>query len=181
VKYTKILATLLATLLLITTGCGVSDSIKSLQIGANGSTQGGSYNLAGVDRTLQLKVVAVYHSGKLIDVTNDSNFSVVVAPNSLIFATADPVDFPLGPLPTFGPTIATISKTGLMTGIAEICTWVDLTDTSKTPPAPFNPPSWAYTGFYQITATYKGFTSQPIGVGMGIATSNSPTGGCGPS
>lgn len=189
-KRSKVLAASLATISLITigalfltsTGCGVSDSIRSIQLGANGATSGGSFNLSGVDNTLQLSVLAIYHSGKQIDVTNDSTFAVAIAPNSSIYSTADPADFPApGPLPPFAPNVATISKSGLMTGIAQICTWYDLIDTTKTPPAPSNPPSWVYTGYYQVTATYRQFTSQPIGVGVGIATSNSPLGGCGPS
>jgi hypothetical protein len=182
VKSTKILSTILAAVLISTTGCGVSDSIKSIQLGANGSTSGGSFNLSGVDDTLQLTVVAVYHSGKQIDVTNDSTFAVAVAPDSTYEYTADPTDYPApGALPAWSPSIGTISKTGLVTGIAQICSWTDLIDGSKTPPAPFNPPEWAYTGYYQVTASYRQFTSQPIGVGIGVATSNSPTGGCGPS
>jgi hypothetical protein len=189
VKRSKLLAATLATFSLITigalfltsTGCGVSDSIRSIQLGANGATSGGSFNLSGVDDTLQLSVMAIYHSGKQINVTNDSTFSVAVAPDSTIYSSADPEDFPVGALPPFAPAVATISKAGLMTGIAQICTWYDLIDTTKTPPAPSNPPAWVYTGYYQVTATYRHFTSQPIGVGVGISTSNSPLGGCGPS
>lgn len=189
-KRSKVLAATLAAISLITlaalfltsTGCGVSDSIKSITLSANGSTSGGSYNLSGVDSTLQLSVMANYHSGKLIDVTQDSTFAVTVAPNSQYLYSADPGDFPApADLPPFGPNIATISKSGLMTGIAQICTWTDLLNTTVTPNVLWNPPEWAYTGYYQVTATYRQFTSQPIGVGVGIATSNSPTGGCGPS
>ena len=32
-----------------------------------------------------------------------------------------------------------------------------------------SPPVWEYTGYYQTTATYREFTSQPIGIGMGGA------------
>lgn len=180
-KSTKILATIVSAVLLASSGCGVSDSIKSIQLGANGQTSGGSFNLSGVDDTLQLKLVAIYHSGKQIDVTNDSTFTVTVAPDSVYGYSADPSDYPApGVLPAWSPSIGTISKTGLMTGIAQICSWTDLIDTSKNPAVPFNPPEWAYTGYYQVTASYRQFTSQPIGVGIGIATSNSPTGGCGP-
>jgi hypothetical protein len=188
VKRSKVLAASLATISLLTigalfltsTGCGVSDSIRSIQLGANGATSGGSFNLSGVDNTLQLSVLAIYHSGKQIDVTNDSTFAVAIAPNSTLYTSADPADFPIpGPLPPFAPDVATISKSGLMTGIAQICTWYDLPD--PTTGKPQAPPAWVYTGYYQVTATYRQFTSQPIGVGMGVATSNSPTGGCGPS
>jgi hypothetical protein len=179
VKSTKILATLVAAVLLASTGCGVSDSIKSVTLSSSGSTVGGFYNLAGVDGTLQLVATVNYHSGKTVIVTNDSTWSVT--PIGTIYSTAD-FNYPAGgSLPAYGPNTVPISKTGLMTGIAAICTWVDLIDTTKTPPAPFNPPSWAYTGYYQVTATYQGLTSQPVGIGVGVAESNSPTGGCGPS
>jgi hypothetical protein len=179
VKSTKILATLLAAVLLASTGCGVSDSVKSITLSSSGSTVGGFYNLAGVDGTLQLVVTVNYHSGKTVIVTNDSTWSVT--PVVTIYSTAD-FNYPAGgSLPAYGPNTVPISTTGLMTGIAAICTWEDLIDASKTPAAPFNPPEWAYTGFYQVTATYRGLTSQPVGIGVGVAESNSPTGGCGPS
>ena len=170
--------TILAATLLVSTGCGVSDSVKALTISSKGASAGSTFNLAGQDGTLQLIVTANYHSGKGVDVTNDSTFTVV--PTGTIATTADP-NFPAGgPLPPYGPTTVPINKTGMMTGIASICTWVDLIDNTKVPPAPFDPPEWAYTGFYQVTASYKGFTSQPIAIGVGAAESNSPSGGCGP-
>ncbi len=171
-KCTKVLATILAAVLISSTGCGVSDSIKSLLLTSSGANNNGFYNLAGADSTLQLKVFAVYHSGKLIDVTNDSKFSAVVVGS----------DQDGNAIPPFGPTTVPINKTGLMTAIETICTWTDATDNTKTPPAPANPPIWEYTGYYQTTATYREFTSQPVAIGVGsLASKNSPLGGCGPS
>ena len=177
-KSTKTLATLLAAVLFASTGCGVSDRIKSLLVTSTGASNSGFYNLAGVDSTLQLKVFAIYHSGKQIDVTNDSTWSMV--PTGCVFS-GDLNNPCAGPLPAPASDTVTINKTGLMTGIAAICTWEDLIDTSKTPLAPANPPIWAYTGFYQTTAKYREFTSQPVGIGVGVTESNAPTGGCGPS
>ena len=183
-KRTKILVTLLAGVFLMSTGCGNSDSIKSLLLTSSGANNNGFYNLPGVDATLQLKVFAVYHSGKTIDVTNDSTWSMV--PTGCVFEGDGNNPCPNNiPLPAPAPDTVTINKTGLMTGIVPICTWLDVivttgTGTGKTS-APASPPIWEYTGYYQTTASYRGFTSQPVGVGVGVAASNSPTGGCGPS
>jgi hypothetical protein len=153
---------------LVSTGCGTSDSIQSITLSSTGTTAGGFFNLAGVDGTLQLTVTANYHSGKTIDVTQDSKYSVVGV------STDD-----LGvPLPPYGPDTVPISKSGLMTGIAQICTWTDAND--PTTGKPFVPPVWEYTGYYQVTAIYREFTSQPVGIGVGVTASlNAP--GCGPS
>jgi len=172
VKRTLALATLLITTLLLSTSCGVSDSVKSLLLTSTGSSVGGFYNLAGVDGTLQLKAYAIYHSGKQIDVTNDVTWNV----------TPELVDQNGVALPPYGPTTVPISKTGLMTAVNPICTWTDAIDNTKKPPAPANPPVWEYTGWYQTTATYRTFTSQPVAIGVGAqASNNSPVGGCGPS
>lgn len=177
-KHKQLLAMFLGAVALFSSGCGVSDSVKSLTITSSGASNGSFFNLAGQDGTVQLVVSANYHSGKAVVVTNDSTFSVT--PVGTIYTSADP-NFPAGgPLPPYGPTTVPISKTGRMTGIVSICTWLDLIDNTKTPPAPFDPAHWAYTGFYQVTASYKGFTSQPIAIGVGAAESNAPSGGCGP-
>lgn len=176
-KHVSFMALFLAAVALLSTSCGTSDSIKSLTLTSTGSSSGGFFNLAGVDGTLQLKVLANYNSGKMIDVTNAVTWSVT--PTGTIYSSADVNYTAGGPLPAIGPTTVTISPTGMMTGIAAICTWVDLTDPTTGKPA--SPAIWAYTGYYQLTATYRNFTSQPVGIGMGIAESNAPTGGCGPA
>jgi len=174
------LALIVAAVALLSTNCGTSDYLQSLTLSSQGSNTGGFYNLAGVDGTLQLAVTANYHSKKTIEVTNAVTWSIV--PTGTIYSSADPIDYPVGgPLPAPASNTVTISPTGMMTGIAPVCTWVDLTTTTNGVTTPDNPPSWAYTGYYQVTATYKGFTSQPVGIGMGIAESNAPSGGCGPS
>lgn len=172
-KRTKVLATLLAALALVMSGCGTSDSIKSVYLTSNGTGSGNFFNLAGADGTLQLKVYAIYNSGKMIDETNASvwNVTTVGASNN-----------PGGALPAYGPSTVPINPTGLMTAIVPLCTWVDAMDNTKSPPAPANPPIWQYTGYYQVTATYRGFTSQPIAIGVGsLVSTNSPAGGCGPA
>ena len=176
VKRTRILTALLAALAFISTGCGTSDYLESLTLTANGASAGSTYNLPGVDATLQLVVIANYHSGKNVIVTNDSAWTVV------------PVccDQYKAQLPAYGPNSVPISKTGLMTAVVDMCTWTDAIVTtgsgSSATKAPANPPIWEYTGYYQTTATYRNFTSQPVGIGVGSQASiNSPVGGCGPS
>lgn len=173
-RISTVLALLVAAIALLSISCGTSDSLKSLTLSAAGATSGGTYNLNGVDGTLQLQVTANYNSGKLIDVTNASTYTVTTL-------GADQDGFAL---PAFGPTSVTISPTGMMTTIEDICTWTDIYVQSSptSPPAPAVPPVWALLGYYQVTATYRNFTSQPVGIGVGSATSkDSPDGGCGPS
>lgn len=175
-KRTKVLATLLAaTLSIIMSGCGTSDGIKSLLLTSTGTSSGNFFNLAGADGTLQLKVYAVYNSGKMIDETNAATWTVTTV------GTGDSTNG-VGPLPPYGPDTVPINSTGLMTAIVPLCTWADAVDNTKTPPAPANPPIWQYTGYYQVTATYRGFTSQPVAIGVGsLSSSTSPIGGCGPA
>ncbi len=182
-KRISFVTVILVAIALLSSSCGTSDYMQSIQLSSTGATAGGFYNLAGVDGVLQLQVMAVYHSGKMIDVTNNSTFTMV--PTGTIFTTADPTYPQGGPLPAPGPNTVTISPNGLMTGIAGICTWADgfttTTTNGVTTVTYDNPAVWMYTGYYQTTATYRGFTSQPVGVGMGIAESDAPSGGCGPS
>jgi hypothetical protein len=167
VRHTKfIAAAALLALLIATIGCGTSDYVQSVQITSTGANAGGFFNLAGADGTLQLVVNAVYHSGKTVPVTNSVTFAVTTIG---VDANAHQ------PLPAYGPTTVPIDTTGLMTAVEALCTW----DNTANPPT--GTPVWVYTGYYQITATYKGMVSQPIAIGVGSETSNSSeVGGCGP-
>jgi len=177
-RISAVLVLLVAAISLMSISCGTSDYIKSLTLTATGGTSGGLYNLAGVDGTIQLTVTANYNSGKTIDVTNASTWNV--SPIGCV-SSGNP-NSPCGsPLPAYGPTTVTISPSGLMTTVEDVCTWVDTYNTTVTPQVLWNPPVWVLTGYYQVTATYRNFTSQPIGIGVGSATSNSPSGGCGPA
>lgn len=169
VKRTRILATVLLTAIpLLVSSCGTSDSIKSITLSANGTSSGGTFNMAGTDATVPLIVYANYHSGKQVVVTSDVTYSV----------TEQGLDQSGANLPPFGPGNVTISGTGLMTDIVPLCTWVDGSTAGKAD----NPPVWALTGYYQVTAIYRGMSSQPIAVGAGSAVSTtSPVGGCGPA
>jgi hypothetical protein len=166
VKHTKILIAAVAALLLVATGCGTSDYVQSVQVTATGTATGGFFNLPGIDGTQQLIVNAVYHSGKTVPVTSESTFAV----------TAVGVDANYGdPLPAYGPTTVPIDTTGLMTAVESLCTW------KNTANPPTGTPVWVFTGYYQVTATYKGMVSQPLAMGVGSQTSDSSeVGGCGP-
>ncbi len=172
-KRTNILAALLVTLALISTGCGTSDYVQSVQLSATGPGGGGFFNLAGADGTLQLNAIATYHSGKTVPVTNSVTYTV------------SPVgsDASGNPLPAYSavPAPVPINLTGLMTAAAPLCTWIDLA--SGTPPVLPTPPqyNWEYTGYYQVIAVYKGMSSQPIAIGVGSLAGNAPDGTCGPS
>ncbi len=167
-KRTNILAALLVALSLISTGCGTSDYVQSVQLTSNGASSGGFFNLSGIDGTLQLEANAVYHSGKTVPVTSSVTYTV----------TTFGVDANFGnPLPPYGPTTVPIDSTGLMTAIESLCTWTDVGNPLPTPPK-YN---WEYTGYYQVVATYKGMASQPVAIGVGSASGNAPDGTCGPS
>ena len=167
-----VLALFLTAIALLTTSCGTSDYIKSVQLNANGASAGGTFNLPGVDAALQFQVWAIYNSGKQIDVTKATTWTV----------TPQGTDQDGAPLPAYGPNTVPISPSGLMSGIVGICTWEDAFNTTVTPNAYWNPPVWQISGWYQVTATYRNFTSEPLGVGVGVATSKtSPIGGCGPT
>jgi hypothetical protein len=167
VKRTSILTAFLVALALISTGCGTTDYLESVTISAAGATPGGTYNLPGVDATLQLQVSANYHSGKSVDVTNGVTYTV----------TTQGVDANSGnPLPAYGPSTVPINTTGLMTAVEYLCTW------QNTAVGATATPVWVLTGNYNVVANYRNMTSPPVGIGVGSAVDNSsPTGGCGPA
>lgn len=166
-KRTNILAAFLLALLLISSGCGTSDSVKSITLTATGASSGGFFNLVGEGGTLQLAATANYNSGKAVPVTNSVTYTV----------TPLCCDLAGGDLAA-PPNTATINATGLMTAVTPFdCTWTDLPIASP----PTSPANWSLTGSYQIVATYKGMASQPVFVGVGSADGNGPGGACGPS
>ena len=167
----NILAAVLVALSLLSTGCGVSDYMQSVTLSSNGASSGGFFNLVGVDGTAQLQVTANYHSGKTVPVTESVTYSV----------TTSGVDRWSNALPAYGPNTVPISPTGMMTAVAVLCTWHDVA--SGSPPVQPTPPkyNWQYTGYYQVTATYKGMTSQPVAMGVGSEAGDAPDGACGPA
>ncbi len=177
-KRTNILAALLVAVSLISTGCGTSDYLQSVQLSAAGASSGGSYNLPGVDGTLQLQASAVYHSGKSVPITSSVTFTMTPiccdASGAALPAPASPV--PGQP----GTGTVYIDSTGQMQTLVGICTWTD--EPSGTPPVLPTPPkyAWVLNGYYQVVANYRGMVSNSVGVGVGSATGNAPDGTCGP-
>jgi len=170
VKRTSILAMFLAAVTMLSTSCGTSDKVASVSLAVlntTGSATTGTVNLAGLGGTLQLQVLTHYTSGKQVDETNWSTFAV----------TAQGVDDNGLALPT-PPQGVAVNATGMVTATEPgICTWYDV-NTSGTGSA-----AWAFTGWYQIIATYKGMQSQPvyIPVASAASTQSIAEGQCGPS
>jgi hypothetical protein len=187
VKRTNILAALLVTLSLISTGCGTSDYVQSIQITSGTSSNGGFFNLSGVDGTLQLTTNTVYHSGKTVPVTTSVSYQI--EPIGCQSSGEQPPNECGAALPAAAPPVTGqpgsgtvwIYPTGQMVAIAGICSWIDLE--SGNPLALPTPPqyNWLYTGYYQVTSTYNGMVSQPVAIGVGSASGNAPDGTCGPS
>jgi hypothetical protein len=172
VKRSKILGVLmLATLPFLTSSCGNSDKIASVTINAAGNT--GTINLAGLGATLQLQVLANYTSGKFIDETNYATYTVTAEGYYTEYPNGTAVNYPM-PTP---PLTLTVNATGMVTAVdPAVCSWYTSVpnNTATT--------GWAYTGWYEITATYRGFTSQPIDIPIASAANGQPdeAGQCGP-
>ena len=169
--FAALLSALLATTLL---GCGGTRDLQSITLTIGGN--GGTFNLAGIGGTLQLKATGNYTNSKTIDLTNRVTYTMVVDPLN----DSDAFGFPLLP----PPQTVTLSPTGLMTAVEPaVCSWVDLGPDKDTP-------SWAISGDYMVTATIDGITSQPVFVAVASSAGNefSPSGAdnnpeqqCGPS
>jgi hypothetical protein len=177
VKHIRILAALLGVVTLgvvtlLSTSCGTGDKIGSVSISAAGST--GVINLAGLGGTMQLQVMANYTSGKQIDETNFAKYTVTAEG---FYWTYDSSGNELNQVPLSSPPqTLTINPTGMITAVDPgICTWVNVNTLTQ--------PAWAYTGDYMITATYRGFTSNPIFIPVASAASGAANtaGQCGPA
>jgi hypothetical protein len=170
VKRTKLLATLLAALAMLSTSCGTGDKLASISISAVGESGAGIVNLAGLGGTLQLHVNGNYTSGKIINETNWATYTIT--PEGFL-------DDESTPLPT-PPNGLTINATGMVTATEDtsgngICTWLNLGTTQQ--------PSWFFTGDYKIVATFRGMPSNPIfiPVASGADPVSGQVGQCGPS
>ena len=170
-KCTRILVTLLAAFALLSSSCGTGDKIGSVSMQVVGSS-GGIVNLFGMGSTLQLQVMANYTSGKQIDETNFSTFTVTPVGTDDTGAAL--------PTPPYG---IELNNTGMITATETqadlgICTWENLNTTTTQ----LSAPSWFYTGDYTIVATYRGFTSNPVYIPLatGASSQAGQEGICGP-
>ena len=158
VKRTIFCIASLSLLAVCLTSCGSTDNVRTIQLTTP------STDLQGIGATAQLQVEGTYAYGPNRDLTNDVTYTVIVDPSSQIALPAP-------------PNTITISKTGLVTAVEPaVCTFNDVGTTTTA--------VWVLTGDYEITATYRGVTSQPIY--MGVASAAGPSappadGQCGPS
>jgi hypothetical protein len=155
-------------------GCGTSNKLQSITLTANASaTTGGFYNLIGEGGTLQLVATGNYSSQQTHVLTNVVTYNITPIGTEVNDGTTL-----LAP-----PNTVTLSPTGLLTAVTPfVCTWEDVSPD----PTKF---AWFLTGSYTVTATYQGFTSQPIYIGVASQAgnpvnngiTNNPSEQCGPT
>lgn len=149
------------------TSCGSTYTLRTIQLTAPSS------NLQGIGATIQLQAEGTYSYGPNKDLTNLVTYNIVVDPDSNLGLATDGTTIVL-PTP---PQTAMVSVTGLVTAVdPAICAWVDVGTATA--------PAWATTGVYEVTATYRGVTSQPFFVAVASAAGppGLPANGqCGPS
>ncbi len=162
-----------ALLVLSMLGCGTTNKLQSIQLSTSNvsASAPGTLNLTGEGATAQLYAWGNYSSGKQ-KLLNDVGvtYQISITPGS--------TDQFLNPLAT-PPGTVQLSANGLLTAVTPfVCTWVN----SAVPPA--TAPAWGLAGSYSVTATYLGFVSPVVFVGVaseaGIAGTTNPTGECGP-
>ena len=143
--------------------CGSTDNLRTIQLTAP------STELQGIGGTIQLQAQGTYAYGPNRDLTNQVTYTVVVD-------AVNGVDVNGVALPT-PPSTITINTTGLVTAVdPPVCTYEDV-GTATTA-------AWVLTGTYEITASYRGVTSQPVYIGVASAAGPAAApadGQCGPS
>ena len=144
--------------------CGSTDNLRTIQLTAP------STELQGIGGTIQLQAQGTYAYGPNRDLTNQVTYTVIVDPNNQGTVGGT------GILPT-PPNTITLSTTGLVTAVEPgVCTFNDV--------GTLTTPVWVLTGDYEITATYRGVTSQPVYIGVASAAGPAAApadGQCGPS
>ena len=155
-------------------GCGTTDHLQSIQLSTSNSaeTPPGTLDLYGEGGTAQLYTWGNYSSGVPRLFANEPvQYQISVTPGSL-----DQFNDPL-PAP---PNTVQLSEDGLLTAVTPfICSWQN----SAVPPA--TTPAWGLSGSYTVTATFQGFTSPAVFVGVASQAGldlngTNPTGECGP-
>ncbi len=173
-RRSSILAVFPITLALILSGCGTSDYLQSVTLSAAGASSGGSFNLPGVDATIQFQATANYHSGKQVPITDAVTYTLTPI---CCDDTGASLPTPAAPIPGQpGTGTVYIDPTGQMQTLVDICTWTDTGTPLPTPPKY----AWVLDGYYEVAANYRGMVSNGVGVGVGSETGNAPDGTCGP-
>jgi hypothetical protein len=164
VKRTIFCIAFLSLLAVCLTSCGSAYTLRTIQLSAP------SNNLQGIGATIQLQAQGTYSYGPNKDLTNLVTYTIIVDPVNGVDVNGVALPAP--------PSTATVNATGLVTAVdPPVCTWADV-GTATTP-------AWVLTGTYEITASYRGVTSQPLYVG--VASAGGPpapanaAGQCGPS
>lgn len=192
-KRTNILTALACALLvLVLAGCGASNKLQSITLGAslvNGvapSAQAGFFTLKGNGGTIQLQATGHYSNSKTVDLSHAVTYTAAVDPVNNVDAFGNtllppckgaPCPTPAGPPFTNGTV--EMDAAGLVTAVdPATCTWVDLSsDPTK--------PAWFYSGAYKVTVSLGAVTSQPLYIPVassaGVISTGNPTGACGPS
>jgi hypothetical protein len=178
-------------------GCNAlqtTNHLRSIQLnvalinGVAPSGQNGFVTLQGNGGTIQLQAIGNYSSGQTKDLTNEVTYTVAVDPNAdiddedpaqLLLPPCKVPDCPVPSAPPYTSGTVEYSPTGLITAVEPaVCTIVNVAI------LPAKTPSWAYVGDYMVTASFGGFTSQPIFIpvasAVGVADPVNTSGACGP-
>jgi hypothetical protein len=147
--------------------CGSSSHLQSIQVTTPSSAEG--FDVIGLGGTIQLIATATYSDGHTKDVTDGATYQISITPDS--------TDEYGDALPT-PPQGLEVGPTGLLSAeYPGVCTWVNLTPAGSSA-------SWATSGSYTITATYKNVTSPAVYVAVasapGIVSLSNANGVCGP-
>ena len=157
----KALIAVLVLSLAVSLGCGGAaiGTLKTITLSATPST-----NLQGTGGTVQLHAIGVYSTSDTRDLTTKVTYTVTPTGSD---DTGAPLLAP--------PSTMTLNVTGLATAVQPfVCTWVDTSGGASQP-------AWAVSGSYQVVATFKGITSQPVFISVAsAASSTSASGQCGP-
>jgi hypothetical protein len=152
-------------------GCGTTNHLQSIQLSTSNTSETpmNGLNVPGISSTLQLYVWENTSNGKAVLLHGEGiAYQIVLDPDNFVDAFGNVLPAP--------PQVLNLSTTGLITGIdPAVCTWVDVA--GIIPPATTAPPPvWQLSGSYNVTATFGGFTTPPvnIGVGSGAGDPNNP-------
>ena len=164
VKRTIFCIAFLSLLAICLTSCGSTDNLRTIQLTAP------STELQGIGGTIQLQAQGTYAYGPNRDLTDQVTYTIIVDP-------VNGVDINGVALPT-PPSTAKVSVTGLVTAVdPPACTYADV--------GTMTTPAWVLTGTYEITASYRGVTSEPVYIGVASAAGPPApaiaAGACGPT